>query len=95
MILEKDVEKVLRKNIEKHGGLCLKFVSPGWEGAPDRICLFPNGKILFVELKRPGSKPRPLQVRRHEQLRELGFDVLVIDNKEDAVEVTRLSEIRS
>ena len=64
------------------GGLCLKFVSPGWEGAPDRICLFPSGKIFFVEVKRPGAKPRPLQVKRHEELRELGFRVYVLDSKE-------------
>jgi len=35
-----------------------------------------------VELKAPGKKMRPLQVRRAEQLRALGFRVYCVDNKE-------------
>ena len=82
MIREREIEAFLRKMVTKQGGLCLKFVSPGWEGAPDRIILFPGGKIFFVEVKRPGERPRPLQLKRHEELRKLGFSVYVIDGKE-------------
>ena len=81
-IREREVEQVLRTKVKSAGGLCLKFISPGWEGAPDRICLFPSGKIFFVEVKSPGCKPRPLQVKRHEELRKLGFHVYVLDRKE-------------
>ena len=80
VMLERYVEQRLRKQVEKTGGLCLKFVSPGYAGVPDRICLFPGGKIAFVELKAPGKKPRPLQVARHKKLRSLGFPVYVIDD---------------
>ena len=73
----------------KQGGLCLKFVSPAWEGAPDRIILFPGGKIFFVEVKRPGEMPRPLQLKRHEELRKLGFSVYVIDGKEQVRDLIR------
>jgi hypothetical protein len=44
--------------------------------------LFPGGRVLFVELKRPGRKPTRLQARTHEWLRSWGFTVLVIDGKE-------------
>ena len=37
---------------------------------------------FFVEVKAPGEKPRPLQIRRHEQLRQLGFRVAVLDDPE-------------
>ena len=84
MVRERDIERALVRTVRKAGGLCLKFVSPGWDGAPDRICLWPGGRIIFVELKRPGAKPRPLQVKRMEQLRQLGFDVEVIDSLEGA-----------
>ncbi len=82
MIRERDVERALSAQVRKAGGLCLKFVSPGWSGAPDRLCLLPKGKMVFVEVKRPGGKPRPLQIKRARQLRELGFDVMVVDGKE-------------
>ena len=79
-MLEKYIEQRLRQQVVKAGGLCLKFVSPGYAGVPDRICLFPGGKIAFVELKAPGKKPSPLQVARHRRLRSLGFPMYVIDD---------------
>ena len=86
MIQERDVERDLISSVRKAGGMCLKFVSPGWSGAPDRVCLFPGGCLVFVELKRPGEKVRPLQAHRTKQLRELGFRVELIDSKEGVKE---------
>lgn len=79
---ERDIERRLVRAIQNLGGLCPKWVSPGWDGVPDRIVLLPEGHIAFVELKAPGEKPRPLQVRRKRQLESLGFKVYVIDSKE-------------
>lgn len=42
--------------------------------------IMPEGRIGFVEVKAPGKEPRPLQVRRHEMLRNLGFKVYVLDD---------------
>ena len=84
MIRERDVEQALVRHMRTCGGLCLKFVSPGWDGAPDRICLWPGGRIAFAEVKRPGGKPRPLQERRAAQLRALGLTVAVVDSLEEA-----------
>jgi hypothetical protein len=64
------------------GGIALKFVSPGMAGVPDRIVLLPKAKITFVELKAPGKKMRPLQIKRKSQLEELGFLVYCIDSLE-------------
>lgn len=76
---EKYVEQALVKAVRNKGGLALKFISPGLDGVPDRILLFPGGKITFVETKADGMKLRPLQVRRKRQLEELGFSVYCID----------------
>ena len=86
-MLEKKIEQKLVKAVKKEGGLCLKFVSPGMDGMPDRIVLMPGGRIAFVEVKAPGKKPRPLQLRRHEQLRELGFRVSVLDDPDQILTV--------
>ena len=76
---ESYVEQKLATEAKKRGGLAVKFVSPGFDGVPDRLVLFPGGKVAFVELKAPGKKMRPLQVRRAGQLRMLGFRVYCID----------------
>lgn len=76
---ENFIEKTLRTQVIKRGGLCEKWTS-GTAGWPDRIILLPGGKIGFVELKAPGKKPRPLQTHRHNQLRDLGMIFHIIDN---------------
>ena len=77
---EKLIEKYLRLEVEKLGGLCKKWNCEGWNGVPDRIVLFPYGKIYFIELKKTGARPRALQEYRHQQLEKLGFTVLVLDS---------------
>lgn len=79
-ISEKKMEQQLVRAVKAAGGICPKWVSPGWDGVPDRIVLLPGGRIVFAELKAPGGKPRPLQLARHRQLRRLGFKVYVIDS---------------
>jgi hypothetical protein len=69
------------------GGIAPKFVSPGFNGMPDRLVLLPMGRTAFVELKAPGKMMRPLQVRRKRQLEELGFSVYCIDDVEQIDEV--------
>lgn len=80
---EKQIERALIKAVKDAGGLCLKWVSPGWDGAPDRIVLFEDngiGLISFVEVKAPGGKVRKIQQVRHRQLRSMGFKVFVLDD---------------
>lgn len=86
---EKYIEQKLVKAVKERGGIALKFVSPGLDGVPDRIVLLPMGRIAFVELKAPGEKMRPLQVRRKKQLEALGFLVYCIDDVEQINEVLR------
>lgn len=78
---EKIIEKKLVDAVQAMGGMALKFVSPGFDGMPDRILLLPGGRIAFVEVKAPGRKPRPLQLVRHAMLRRLGFQVYVLDDE--------------
>lgn len=78
---EKTLERKLVHAVKVAGGIALKFVSPGFDGMPDRLVLFAGGKIAFVEVKAVGRKPRPLQEVRHGMLRRLGFPVYVLDDE--------------
>ena len=80
---EKKIEQKLVTAVKKHGGICPKFVSPGFDGMPDRLLLLPHGRFAFVEVKAPNQKPRPLQLSRHRLLKRLGFRVYVLDALED------------
>ena len=90
---EKSTEQKLVKAVKSKGGLAPKFVSPGFDGVPDRIVLLPRGRIAFVELKAKGRKMRPLQVRRKRQLESLGFSVYCIDSPDQIGGI--LDEIQS
>ena len=77
---ESEIEKKLVIHIKKLGGIAYKFSSPNRKSVPDRLCVMPNGRAFFVELKTEGKAPTPLQLHEHELLRSLGHTVLVIDN---------------
>ena len=78
---EKLIEQKLVRAVKAAGGIAVKFVSPGYDGMPDRLILLTGGKIAFVEVKAHGMKPRPLQTHRHGMLKRLGFKVYVIDDE--------------
>lgn len=86
---EKYIEQKLVKAVKAMGGMALKFTSPGFDGVPDRIVLLPMARMAFVELKAPGKKMKPLQVRRKRQLEALGFLVYCIDGLEQIEEVLK------
>ena len=81
-MLERTIELKFVKEVKKTGGIALKLVCPGFIGMPDRLVLMPKGKMFFAEMKAPGQKPRPVQLKRHEMLRNLGFKVYVVDSLE-------------
>ena len=84
-MLESTLEQVARKYIRSLGGRFFKWVSPGETGVPDRICILPGGKVIFIELKRPGRK-NGLSERQKKIMRvleKLGCKVWRINSLED------------
>lgn len=75
---ENSIEKRLVTEVERVGGWCLKLPAIHNAGLPDRLCLFPGGEVVFVELKAFGKKPRKIQILMHQKLKALGFRVEVI-----------------
>lgn len=88
-MLEKEIESALANRVKENNGLCLKFISPSMIGIPDRIVLLPKGRIGFVEVKRLGERPRPIQIKRIKKLKDLGFKVYVLDNKNKIDEIIK------
>ena len=90
-MLEKEIERKLKKRVEALGCLCLKFESPGYTGVPDRIIMIPGGGILFVETKAPGKKERPRQKYVQDQFRKMGF--AVVSSVRSDEDITHVLEI--
>lgn len=82
---EKVVERKLAELVKINGGMCIKLLCDQLIGLPDRMCLFPGHKIVFVELKTTGRKPKRIQAYMHNKLRALGFRVEVIDTVESVI----------
>lgn len=83
---ESAVENKLVRGVRYRGGRAYKFVSPGNSGVPDRMCILPGGRIIFVELKTDTGHLTPLQIENHRHLRELGCDVRTLYGSKDVEE---------
>jgi hypothetical protein len=91
--MEKNIEQYLRDRVREQGGIAYKFTSPGNNGVPDRLILFPGGRAVFVETKAPGKKSRPMQKHQQNRISALGFPVYAdIDSKEKVDQL--LEEVR-
>lgn len=90
--LEKEIEAKIGQYAKSKGLEYRKFTSPANRAVPDRIILVPGGVVGFLELKRKGEKPTPLQWRELRKLKEMGMNVAWCDNVDDGREfVYRLS----
>lgn len=83
---EKAIERKLVELVKANGGMCIKLLCDQLTGLPDRLCLFPNHRIAFVELKTTGRKPRRIQLYIHNKLRALGFRVEILDSINEVIE---------
>ena len=84
---ERDIERRLRREIERQGGVFLKFISPGNDGVPDRVALLPDGRIIFVELKKKTGRLSPIQKFQIAKFRRLGQSVRVVYGLEGVEEL--------
>lgn len=83
-MLEKDIEAWMTDQVKRLGGLSLKFVSPGNPGVPDRIYIFPGGRIYFVELKKELGRLSGVQKWQRERFQKMGCRFYVVKGMESA-----------
>lgn len=86
---EARVETALVRGVKRAGGLVRKVRYIGRRHATDRLVILPHperkfgmGRVIFIELKAPGKKPRGGQGREHLRLVGAGAEVRVIDTLE-------------
>ena len=83
---ESELERIFVNEIRKEGGEAYKWVSPGNDGVPDRIVLFPSGEIYFVELKAAAGRIRAVQEKQIRRLRDLGQEATIVRGEEGLVQ---------
>jgi Holliday junction resolvase len=76
---EQQIQTGIKKKLQDAGWYVTKLILTSTPGIPDLLAL-KNGKALFIECKRPGLKPSPLQEHVMGKLRAAGFDVFVVDD---------------
>ena len=100
-MIERDIENYLVERVKALGGEVRKVKWIGRVGAPDRVVMLPGyferkgfaqdrvvpAHSVWVELKRPGAKAKPHQLREHDRMRAMGQRVVVIDSIEGVDEL--------
>jgi hypothetical protein len=78
--LERATETNVVNYAKVRGVESVKLNLQGHCGMPDRMFFIRGGKPLLAEFKKQGKKPTKLQAHTIKKLRELGYNVEVIDN---------------
>lgn len=83
--LESSIESSVVAWAKKRGIISRKMNGFGFNSWPDRAFFLPGGRVFFIEFKRLGESLEPLQENTIAELRKLGYDVAVHDDKDAAI----------
>lgn len=83
IISEKALEKTFSEHLNRTKKVwVIKLLSTFIKGLPDRLVLCKGGYVGFAEIKTTGKKPTKIQLYIHDKLKDLGFEVFIIDDIE-------------
>ncbi len=84
-------ESYVKRKVIEHakwrGFMQRKVRYEGRRNAPDSWFFGPKGRLIIIEFKQLGKPAREGQAREIERLRNLGFEVHIIDNIADGMMV--------
>ena len=80
-VLEKDDERIIVQFCVDNDILCQKLRLASENAWPDRTLMY-RGSVMFLEIKRRGEKPTPLQMYTLNQLRKRDFLAIWSDDLE-------------
>lgn len=84
-MLESAVQSKIIKQLEKLGCIVIKIIRANKSGIPDLLVLLPNGRAVFIEVKKPGGVASKLQQYYIELFRKQGFTAFICDDPQDAI----------
>lgn len=79
------LEALFRTRVRLAGGLAFK-VAPTTKGMPDRLALFPGGRIYLVELKTDKGTLSPAQRVWHERAAHVGVRIHTLYGREQIIQ---------
>lgn len=85
-MLESDIEDKIIAYAKSLGGRCEKLILATKRGFPDRTIFLPNGKVLFMEVKKPDGVVSPHQARWLKRLEKLNIPATAVWSFEEAKE---------
>jgi hypothetical protein len=75
--LESEIERKHCALARANGWVVEKIMRTGRSGFPDRIYI-KNGRVVFIEFKRPKGRTTKQQLHRHKELRDAGAEVRIV-----------------
>ena len=75
---ESALEKKFANQVKSRGGYSRKWVSPSHRGVPDRLVIWPGGRVHFIELKTERGSLSRLQELEHRRIKAAGGEVFVL-----------------
>lgn len=76
--LESKLQSKIIRYLKKNGWFVRKILATNCPGDPD-IYSYKDGMTIWIEVKREGKTARPLQLYRHEEIRNSGMQCYVLD----------------
>lgn len=81
-MLESEIQSRIIRQLENAGWYVVKLIQTNKNGIPDLIAT-QKGVAVFIEVKRPGKEPDPLQKFRHKEIRKNGTEIIVATSTKD------------
>ena len=83
-MLESEIKRRCSALLSVWGWEVIHLIQTSKNGIPDTLILR-KSVAVFVEFKRPGKNPGPLQQYRHDKLKKQGFEVMIVRGESDIV----------
>lgn len=77
---EQQIQSKIIDTLRKDGWYVNKLINTSLKGVPDLIA-HKDGRTVYIEVKRPGQKPRILQEFRMKELENYGIKTFFVDSE--------------